>query len=504
LLLAPVFLVLLVYFLYVSRNRFIDGDEGFYLLAARLVLLHKTPYLDFFYTQAPLLPYVYAIWMKFAGVTWIAGRTLSALLTALLGLLVFGNVCRLTGKVLAGLSAAGLFAATTFIFAWYPIAKTFSLAGLCLFAAYAILSGLPQDLPPGWIACSGLLLGLSADTRSYVVAVTPVFVWWIIRRSGESRRVANTLWFLGGWVVGLAPSALLFALSPDRYWFNNLGYHAIRSAEGTFGDWRAKLGAVRLALVGPENNGLQFGMLSGACVALAFLWRKRMSASFLAFLIAFCLGLISILPNPVYSQYFCLSVPFVIVSAVCLVSDYFAWLHSPAVRRMATVTLAVLLAGYVALGVAGFRNYLFTASAVIGIDDADDAPNWTLRGVREVSKAIDGLTVPAEQVGSFWPGYVFESHTVPYPGFENNFGWSVSWQLTPQEKAKYHILSPEDIVRGFAAHEPRIVVLGNDVLQKDPRAPQIAGILKAHGYEPGRTIGNATIYVATPAGKAGL
>ena len=98
LLLAPVFIALLCFFLYVSRNRLIDGDEGFYLLASRLVLEHKTPYLDFFYTQAPLLPYVYALWMKFAGVTWVAGRTLPALLTSLLGLLVFGQVCRGRGS----------------------------------------------------------------------------------------------------------------------------------------------------------------------------------------------------------------------------------------------------------------------------------------------------------------------------------------------------------------------------------------------------------------------
>src|SRR5271169_700175 len=98
LLLAPVFLALLCFFLYVSRHRFIDGDEGFYLLASRLVLAHKTPYLDFFYTQAPLLPYVYAIWMKFVGVTWVSGRTLPALLTTLLGLLMFWHICRVTGR----------------------------------------------------------------------------------------------------------------------------------------------------------------------------------------------------------------------------------------------------------------------------------------------------------------------------------------------------------------------------------------------------------------------
>jgi hypothetical protein len=494
LLLAPVFLALLCFFLYVSRNRLIDGDEGFYLLASRLVLEHKTPYLDFFYTQAPLLPYVYALWMKFAGVTWVAGRTLPALLTSLLGLLVFGQVCRGTGKLVAGLSAIVLFAASTFIFAWYPIAKTYSLAGLLVFSSYVIVSGLSPATSPWWMACSGLLLGLSVDTRSYIAGITPVFLWWIIWQSVKSRRLTNTLWFLGGLAVGVAPSALLFALSPDRYLFNNLGYHALRSGEGLIGGWRSKIHIAHVVLLGPDDNGLQFGMLSILCVALAFLWRKRASASFLAFLIAFFLGLISILPTPAYSQYFSLCIPFLIVGAVCLVGDYFLWLHSARVRWTAGVVCAGLFAGYLILGAAGFRHYLFIGD-VIGIDDPDAAPNWTLGRVREVSKAIDEVALPQETIASLWPGYILESHAVPYTGFENNFGWGVSWELTPKERTKYHVISEEDFESGLAAHVPRVVVLGNDVLRDDPRGGEYARILKADGYAVARTIGDASIYV---------
>ena len=64
LLLIPVFLSEVFFFLFIARHRFVNGDEGFYLLASRLVLMHKKPYLDFSYVQAPLLPYVYAGWMQ--------------------------------------------------------------------------------------------------------------------------------------------------------------------------------------------------------------------------------------------------------------------------------------------------------------------------------------------------------------------------------------------------------------------------------------------------------
>jgi hypothetical protein len=69
LLLLPIFVFLMCFFSFVAQRRFIDGDEGFYLLASRLVLEHKAPYLDFLYTQAPLLPYAYGLWMKLFGIS---------------------------------------------------------------------------------------------------------------------------------------------------------------------------------------------------------------------------------------------------------------------------------------------------------------------------------------------------------------------------------------------------------------------------------------------------
>ena len=67
-----------------------------------LILLHKKPYVDFFYNQAPLLPYIYAAWMKLAGVSWRSAKLFAALLTAALGTLVYLDVFRRTRKRLAG------------------------------------------------------------------------------------------------------------------------------------------------------------------------------------------------------------------------------------------------------------------------------------------------------------------------------------------------------------------------------------------------------------------
>src|SRR6202167_429663 len=113
LLLFLVFGLQFLFFSYVALHRFIDGDEGFYLLASRLVLAHKKPYLDFFFLQMPLLPYVYALWMRLTQLSWISARVFAALLTTILGTLLYTHVCRLTKSWVAGLGAALVFASTS-------------------------------------------------------------------------------------------------------------------------------------------------------------------------------------------------------------------------------------------------------------------------------------------------------------------------------------------------------------------------------------------------------
>jgi hypothetical protein len=44
-----------------SRLRLFDGDEGFYLLAAKSVWHGRVLYRDFFFTQMPLSPYLYMV-----------------------------------------------------------------------------------------------------------------------------------------------------------------------------------------------------------------------------------------------------------------------------------------------------------------------------------------------------------------------------------------------------------------------------------------------------------
>ena len=88
----PILVVILVQlpvFAVLAMLRTVDGDEGDYLFAARQAFEGRLPYVDFLYTQTPLLPYVYGLWMKLFGLNWYAARLLSAIFATALGTLIY-------------------------------------------------------------------------------------------------------------------------------------------------------------------------------------------------------------------------------------------------------------------------------------------------------------------------------------------------------------------------------------------------------------------------------
>jgi hypothetical protein len=494
---VPVVLLQAVFFYFVSQHRLIDGDEGYYTLASRLVLQHKTPYLDFFYPQAPLLPYVYALWLKVCGISWFSARTFSALLTVLVGGLLYAHVCHETQKWIAGVSAVILFATSSLVFAWFPTVKTFSLSALFLFAAYVLLTRIGAA-SSGWpLAAAGVLFGLSVDTRSYFIALAPVLLFWIFRRSGE-RRILWIVWFVAGCVVGLLPSAILFFASPDRFFFNNLGFHAVRvSHGGLLGTWRNKARVIKVLFIGTHTGG-QFSILAILSVALMYaLYRRRsrLDEPLLAWVLAFVLGLVCLLPNPSALQYFSAIMPFLIAAVVCWSSEFFQGLQSKRGLRLATATAIVLLVGFIGFGVLSFEEYLFTGAEVPGLENPADAPNWTLPQVSAVSAAIDQLALPGEEVASFWPGYIFASWADPVPGFEDNFGMIAAQELSPERRQKYHLIYSSEVASMFASHHPRLAVVGNQgPWNGGPDYAGSAAALRGYGYHLVRKVGATSIY----------
>jgi hypothetical protein len=309
-------------FLAMAKHRIIDGDEGFYLLASRLVFEHKLPYRDFLYLQMPFLPYIYGLWMQIAGYSWLAGRTLSVLLSACLGTLLYAHVRAQTGKWLAGLLAVVLFVSSPDILGWLTTVKTYTLSCLLLFGAYMILSRKRLSIRATCVA--GFLLGVGIDTRLFVVAAAPLFLYWLRFHPRAIR------YFLLGLAIALSPNIYFFASDPQAYWFGNLGYHAIRSGTGLIGDFNQKLHILSQIL-----GDFELCWLLIVALALRLQSQTSKRSCFLALLLLS----VSILPTPAYLQYFCIAIPFLIVAAVCAVSETIENRPECQVKRQRPVTL---------------------------------------------------------------------------------------------------------------------------------------------------------------------
>jgi uncharacterized membrane protein len=137
-----------------AYSRLIDTDEGFYLLAAKLVAHGKHPYLDFFFQQMPALPYVYAVWSRVVGLSWTSARMLSVLLSVALGGLLYWHIERLYSRKTLACLAVLLYALNTLVIAWHSVVKTYALSNLLLFCAYLLVFPEPRRYS-GWKAWLG-------------------------------------------------------------------------------------------------------------------------------------------------------------------------------------------------------------------------------------------------------------------------------------------------------------------------------------------------------------
>lgn len=404
--------------------RFVDGDEGVYAYASRLAVHGDLPYRDFFYEQAPLLPYVYGPVGALTGESWYALRGLSVAFALVAGLLLYRFVLGRHGRG-AAIAAVVLYAGSGLVFGYLTLVKTYALTVLLVFGAFVLASR--GAWPP-----AGVLLALAVDTRLLLLAVVPVFAVAALR----DRRMGS---FGAGLATGLVPSLVLFAISPRAFLFDNVRYHSLKSSAGLVGDAheKAQTAATLLGLEPTDRAlGIQFGLLVLAA-ALALAWSTRRRRFPLALGIAIALGIVSFLPTPSYLQYFTLAVPFLIVGALEL---------RPAVPLLAVFALAYLVPAIWA--VKHFVSY-------------DPLLRPSLDSVREVAAEVDAESASRERVLSSWPGYLIGTHAWALRDYTNQFAPVAAAKISRSAARRYHVASEPELERLIRDRRARLVVSRN-------------------------------------------
>ena len=155
----------------------LNQDEGWYLYAAKLVAEGKIPYRDFFYTQAPAMPFAYA---AFAW-AWAPGGLLSArAFTLVVGLCGVAFACGIARRLsapgrrdVAALTTFFLLAVNLYHLYYLAIPKTYALASLFVLAGfYLLVRGREGGFLPAFFG--GVCLALAAGTRISLGAAIPV------------------------------------------------------------------------------------------------------------------------------------------------------------------------------------------------------------------------------------------------------------------------------------------------------------------------------------------
>ena len=477
-------------FVPMSLYRIVDGDEGTYLLVSRLVAEGQLPYHDFFYPQMFLLPYVYGPWMKLVGYSWYGARLLSAVFSVMLGLLVYRQTALVAGARAWGVLAVVLFTFSSLAFGWYPLIKTLVLPTLLLFAAYAILSTSSRWR---WLA-SGLLFGLSVACRVYVNVVAPALVIELYRTERDHReRFMQFTRFAIGVVIALLPAELFFLIDPATFVFNIVGNQVIRTDYTSVTWWEQKTqGPMQLVGIRSAEGvaSLQFLLLLlvnlAAWVSNALARERPPLASSMAILLI----LASFVPTPIYTQYFCMPLPFLLVNAVVFCAALTRESATPRLRHL----LASLVAVHLLVSPLDLYRYTISGAMVSGISGHDNVTDWRLTTIRAVGRAVDHeVRQDRPFVISFWPGYFVETQAVILPGMENHFALMFSQKVLPREVMRFRLMSYPDLLWHLNQHTVDVVVLGNWTSWTFNRE-WIRDQLVQHGYVMKERIASTEIY----------
>lgn len=207
----------------------LNQDEGWYLYAANLVSEGLVPYADFAYTQGPVMPYVYALFVKIWANFGLLGARLFTLFLGSLGILFAALTARRyveeDKKNSATLLVFLVLAVNLYHLYFLAIPKTYALSSLFILLGFYVYSFSRYY----WLV--GVLFALAAGTRLSLGILIPVIgVYLYLKR--DTRSFASFVF--GGGIALLLVYVPFLILYGDA--FSNLVlFHTSRESMGLMG-----------------------------------------------------------------------------------------------------------------------------------------------------------------------------------------------------------------------------------------------------------------------------
>lgn len=500
-----VLVCLSLWFVPIALGRLIDADEGYLLMAARLVSEGHWPYRDFFLPQVPLVPATFATVFALFGRSWLVARVFSGLVAVAMGWLVYREVLSSTRRWTSGLFAAALFCFSGATIGWLTIVKGYGLSALFLLLAVLLVGTAvrceeSRESPPNRgvdakLIAAGLAVGLAASTRLYAVLVVPALAVYLLAKLGFGRPARRKIGlYAAGSLLGLVPTIVCFLRAPRAFLFDTVRYHAVREfgQDSLLGTVGVKLPAVlktmgihALATYG-ERQWMAFAIVAALSAVARVLWRNKSRSP--ALVVALVLIAASVLPNPFQSQYLCMAVPFFAIEAGRLLGMVLDRVVRQD-RRWTWVTAAAA-GGYLIyngwVGLHERHRFLHTGVSVDGVETTDRISRWQIPTVEAVARTIDDQRIAVG--ASWWPGYFVSTKTSIVVELANDFGFRAAAVLSPEDRRRMHVVSDLDVAEMISRRQPRLYVEGN--WANSPTASR----LSLSGYRLRATVGNARVW----------
>ena len=214
----------------------VNQDEGWYLYAARLVGEGKVPYRDFFFTQGPVLPYVYSV-MPVHGL--LSGRLVTFAFSVFSLLVAIAFARRLVSyesRNDVSLAVFAMLACNLYHMYFTSIPKTYALGTLFVMSGFLLLSY-------RWNFLTAVAFALASGTRiSLVLILGVVGVGLLITHF----RTLQWLWFGVGGIFGLFLVYGFFAVDGESL-KGLLAAQAYHAGRGGFDPFFAAGSVCRLA-----------------------------------------------------------------------------------------------------------------------------------------------------------------------------------------------------------------------------------------------------------------
>jgi hypothetical protein len=497
-LLVALFALIFGYFCFISLKRPADVDEGFFLVMGKSIFVNgRTIYLDFFSPQMPLLPYVYGFIMSLFGYTWKVARIFNSLFPAGIGLILCWYAVRSTRSKAFALSVALIFCFSPFIFIWFSCARVSALATFLLVASVCFLPPINTHSSALAYLYSGVLLGLSVDTRLYVLAAAPAIIFHLIQVE-KQRWLRSVAFFVTGICAALSINLPLFLASPSKYVWNIIGIHALKTSSGLIGALPQK-GDVLLKLLFDYPSfrpTLYFGYILIFFLYLVHqaLRRKPLLQWNPAFLVAAAIFLVSILPTPTFSRYFVVAVPLFLLLGIDLFGSLLLALRRNMQRKALIAGVLAVSILFSWFGAGKVDYYLFKGNNLGGSMPTEGGKaDWNMDNVRAVSQAIDRLVAPDAAVVSLWPGYLLESDVQILPKTENVTLLELEHSLPENINAISQTITDKEVRTGIRDKKIDLLIYGNSVA---PQVGEYKRLLIENGYIVAKRIGGISLFLS--------